>query len=168
MPNSQNTQLETPTTVTDAEVVDNEIEQNNQVGTNNIFNQQNNFHLVQNIDFEKLTVLYEKSPDIANRVMELYEKQQQHNIKSDDRVLTLEEKEQKVRHNEIPFQRKFAFRALNYSAILSIASLMAAGYFAYKGYPKLAGTSIAIVAGLVALNMLGARATKQNGKKTNK
>ena len=72
----------------------------------NVFNQQNNYHLAQNIDIEKLATLSKINPDIANRVMCLYEDQQKHNINIDKSILDLEQKEQKSRLAEKPYQRK--------------------------------------------------------------
>jgi uncharacterized membrane protein len=168
MPKSKNTQLETSTTTAKTEVVDQEPIQNTNPSISATFNQQNNFHLVQNIDLDKLAILHDKSPDIANRVISLYEKQQEHNISSDKRILTLEEKEQVVRHSEIPNRRKFAFASLYFAAGLSILSLGFAGYFAYLGYPVLAGIAISIVAGTVAVNILGLKAAKhEENKKDN-
>ncbi|MDD5407124.1 MAG: hypothetical protein PHE73_09325, partial [Sulfurovaceae bacterium] len=167
MPKSKNTRLDKSTTTAETEVVEQESERDSNPGSsvNNTFNQQNTFHLVQNIDLDKLAMLHEKSPDIADRVISLYEKQQEHNINSDKRILTLEEKEQVLRHSEIPNRRKFAFASLYFAAGLSILSLGFAGYFAYLGYPVLAGIAISIVAGTVAVNILGLKAAKQEDKK---
>ncbi|WP_152055455.1 hypothetical protein [Aliarcobacter butzleri] len=129
-----------------------------------IFNQQNNFHLSQNIDIGKLTQLSEKNPELANRIMSLYEKQQQHNINIDNKIIVIEEKEQDLRIKEIPFQRKFAFRVLNFAVILSIISLVAAAGFAYLGHTKLAATAIIIPITVTVANMLN----RNNKKKTNK
>ena len=57
-----------------------------------VFNQQNNFHLTQNIDIDKLTQLQGKNPELAKSIISLYEKQLQHNINIDNRILTIEEK----------------------------------------------------------------------------
>lgn len=122
-----------------------------------IFNQQNNFHLTQNIDIDKLTQLQGKNPELAKSIISLYEKQLQHNINIDNRILTIEEKEQDLRIQELPFQRKFAFRTLNFAVSLSIFSLITAGFFAYFSYSKLAATVIVIpititVAGILNRN----------------
>ncbi|MDD3775072.1 MAG: hypothetical protein PHV08_03825 [Sulfurovaceae bacterium] len=167
MPKSKNTRLDKSSTVAETEVVEQESERGSNSGSsvNNTFNQQNNFHLVQNIDLDKLNLLFSRSPEIANRVMDLYEKQLQHNINSDNRILTLEEKEQDMRHKEVPYRRKFAFRSLNFATVLSIASLLAAGYFAYLKYPYLAVTAISIVIGVAVANILGFKAAKQEDNK---
>lgn len=128
---------------------------------NAIFNQQNNYHLIQNIDIEKLTILSDKNADLANRVMCIYENQQKHNIKMDENILLIEKKEQELRLQEIPFQRKFAFRALNFAMSLSIISLITSGVFAYLGYPYLAAIAISIPIGVAVANMLGFKSTSQ-------
>ena len=51
-----------------------------------IFNQQNNFHLSQNIDISKISQLFDKSPELSDRIMSFYEKQQQHNIGIDNKT----------------------------------------------------------------------------------
>ena len=132
------------------------------VGT--VFNQQNNYHLAQNIDIEKLPTLSKINPDIANRVMCLYEDQQKHNINIDKSILDLEQKEQKSRLAEKPYQRKFAFRALNFAIVLSILSLGASAYFAFLGHTGLAVTAITIPMGVVVANLLGFRGLGQQSK----
>ena len=114
-----------------------------------IFNQQNNFHLTQNIDIDKLNQLSNKNPELAKSIIGLYEKQLEHNINIDNRILTIEEKEQ-----ALPFQRKYAFRALNFAVILSIVSLASAGFFAYFGHVKLAATAIVIPITITVANIL--------------
>ncbi len=130
----------------------------------NVFNQQNNYHLAQNIDIEKLATLSKINPDIANRVMCLYEDQQKHNINIDKSILDLEQKEQKSRLAEKPYQRKFAFRALNFAIVLSILSLGASAYFAFLGHTGLAVTAITIPMGVVVANLLGFKGLGQQSK----
>ena len=119
-----------------------------------IFNQQNNFHLTQNIDIDKLNQLSNKNPELAKSIIGLYEKQLEHNINIDNKILTIEEKEQALRAQELPFQRKYAFRALNFAVILSIVSLASAGFFAYFGHVKLAATAIVIPITITVANIL--------------
>lgn len=166
MPKSKNTKREIEAIESEVEIVGEKDDSAKGISpsTSNTFNQQNNFHLVQNIDLDKLSTLYDKSPDIANRVMDLYEKQQKHNVSIDNTILTLEKKEQKIRHDEIPYQRKFAFRSLNFAMGLSVCSLFAAGVFAYLKYPYLAGTAITIPIGVGVVNILGIKNTKQVNK----
>lgn len=125
-----------------------------------IFNQQNNFHLSQNIDISKISHLFDKSPELSDRVMSFYENQQRHNISIDNKILVIEEKEQNTRIQEIPFQRKFAFRTLTFAMLLSIISLGAAAYFANLGHIKLAGIAIIIPITITVANMLNRNNTK--------
>ncbi len=129
------------------------------------FNQQNNYHLAQNIDLDKLSILANNSPDLASRVMDLYDKQQQHNISIDTKILTLEETEQKSRLTETPYQRKFAFKALNFAMILSLFSLGTSAFFAYLGYSILAGIAITIPIGVGVANILGFKSANQKSDK---
>ena len=137
----------------------------NEVGvTTATFNQQNNYHLAQNIDLDKLTLLAEKSPELGDRVMKLYEKQQEHNISMDHRIANIEEKEQESRKIERPYQRKFAFRALNFAMILSVCSLATSAFFAYLGHTILASVAITIPIGVGVANILGFKAASQKSE----
>ena len=156
-----------PATVTspDVEVVEEQEDEKKSSYPNQVFNQQNNFHLSLNIDIDKLSVLSEKSPDIANRVVAIYEKQLEHNINSDNKIIKLEENEQNLRITEKPYQRKFAFTSLYFAMTLSILSLVFAVVFAYLKYPYLAVVSITIPISVAVANMLGFKASRH--KKSN-
>lgn len=133
-----------------------------------VFNQQNNFHLSQHIDLGKLTNLSIKSPDIANKVMELYAKQQEHNISIDNRILKLEEKEQELREMEAPHIRRFAFLTLYFGIFIGVLSLCAAVYFAYIKEPVLAGTAITIPFTMAVSSLLGKNKNKDSASKPKK
>jgi len=137
-----------------AEIVTNDKKLEQEKHNTAIFNQQNNFNLSQNIDIGKLTQLSVKNPELAQRVMDLYERQQQHNMNIDNKILTIEEKEQEARISNIPFQRKFIFRTLNFAVALSLISLCSAGIFAYLGHIKLAIISIVIPIIITVANIL--------------
>ncbi len=130
-----------------------------------VFNQQNNFHLIQSYDIEKITNLSIENPALADRLMKLYEKQQEHNIYMDKEILDIEKKEQQIRVEEQRYQRKFAFRALNFAMGLSILSLGCSIYFVYNGHYILAGTAISIPIGVAVSNMLGFKSSVQSKKK---
>lgn len=160
-------QKQQPKNSTECEVLENDSnDSSTSVGA--VFNQQNNYHLAQNIDIEKLATLSEINPNIADRVMYLYEEQQKHNISIDKSILELEQKEQKSRLAEKPYQRKFAFRALNFAIVLSILSLAASAYFAYLEHTGLAITAITIPMGVVVANLLGFKGLGQQVKKEQK
>ncbi len=132
-----------------------------------VFNQQNNFHLAPNIeiDIDKMTRLSNSNPDLADRIMKIYETRQQHSIRVDNKILSIEEREQQSRIGEKPYQRKFAFRALNFAMGLSVLSLGCSVYFAYSGHYILAGTAISIPIGVAVANMLGFKSIAQSEKK---
>lgn len=133
-----------------------------------VFNQQNNFHLSQQIDLGKLTNLSIKNPDIANKVMELYAKQQDHNISIDNRILKIEEREQENREIEAPYIRRFAFLSLFFAIIISLASLGVSIYFASIGAFWLAGTAITIPFSVAVANLIGRSKGKEPNTKPKK
>jgi uncharacterized membrane protein len=113
---------------------------------------------------DSLSSLSEKSPELAMKVMELYERQQEHNINIDKEIIKLERSEQRARIKEVPFQRKFAFQSLNFAMSLSILSLMTATVFAYLKYPYLAGIAITIPIGVGVANFLGFKSNRKIDK----
>lgn len=129
--------------------------------TQHIANIQNNFHFTQNIDLDKMSSLSEISPEIASRMMSLYEQQFEHAKAVDNKIIELEKTEQKARVEEIPFQRKFAFRSLNYALLISLSSLGFAAYCASIGADVLAGIGITVPISVAVANMLGFKAAKQ-------
>ena len=153
-----------PDIVEEAEVIET-IDSSSESNITATFNQQNNYHLAQNIDLDKLSILSNSLAELASRVMNLYEKQQQHNISIDTKILTLEETEQKARLTETPYQRKFAFKALNFAMILSLFSLGTSAFFAYLGYSILAGIAITIPIGVGVANILGFKSANQKPDK---
>lgn len=127
-----------------------------------ISNVQNNFHFAQKIDLDKMAQLNDSAPDLASRVMTLYENQFDHAKTVDNNIITLEKNEQTSRINERPFQRKFAFRSLNYAFSLSIAALGFAAYFATIEAYTLAGLSITVPISVAVANMLGYKSASQD------
>ena len=164
MSGSPNSQVSTDE-IEEVEIID-ESSPSSKPTVNATFNQQNNYHLVNNIDIEKLTQLAGISDLLADRVMSIYENQQQHNINIDNRIIALEEIEQKSRIAEIPHQRRFAFKSLNFAMILSVTALFTSIILAKMGYPVLAGTAITIPIGIAVANMLGKKAAVKTEKKT--
>lgn len=134
----------------ETESLDTEIVENNNTSSNNINATINNINLPAQLDLEKLAKLNSVAPELANKVVGLFEYEQ----KQADRIITLEEKEQASRINEIPHQRKFAFSSLIFAALISFVALGTSVYFAILGYPRLAATSITIPIGLVAVNII--------------
>ena len=122
------------------------------------FNQQNNFHLTQQLDPIALKELSMQDSELAKEYMAFYKSQQEHNKEMDKEVLTIEKIEQKARIEEIPHQRKFAFLSLFFSIGISLVSLAIAAYFAKLGYPWLAGTAITVPIGILAVNLINKKA----------
>lgn len=127
----------------------------------NIANIQQNFHFVQNIDISKLNELSLTDKDLADRIMKLYESQLEHSKKIDDFIMQAEEKEQNLRINDIPHQRKYAFRGQYLSVFIAILGLGLSTFSIYHSYPWVAGLSISIPVGIVAVNLLGIKNKNQ-------
>ncbi len=123
------------------------------------FNQQNNFHLSQQIDPIALKELSAQDYDLAKEYMAFYKSQQDHNKEMDKEVLTIEKTEQKARIDEIPHQRRFAFLSLFFSIGISLIALAASAFFANLGYPWLAGTAITVPIGILAVNLINKKAS---------
>lgn len=145
---------------TELEVIDDDSSITSPV-TQQIANIQNNFHFTQNIDLAKVTQLAEVSPDLADRYMTLCEKRQIQTENIDTFIMTTETKEQNSRISEKPYQRKFAFRSLNYALIISLSSLAFAAYCAHLGHTKLAIVGITIPISIAVANMLGSKSATQ-------
>ncbi|MCB4747234.1 MAG: hypothetical protein LGB54_01365 [Sulfurovum sp.] len=160
----KDSQKSPPDLIDETEVLDEKPNPSRESKITATFHQQNNYHLSQTIDLDQLSILSRNSPEIASRVMDLYEKQQQHNIECDEKIIALEEKEQKARLTEVPYQRKFAFRALRFAKLLALGGLISAAYFAFLRYPILGGVAITIPIGIGVANILGFKSTIGNTK----
>ncbi len=125
------------------------------------FNQQNNFHLSQQLDPIALKELSAQDPELAKEFLAFYKSQQEHNKAMDIEVLSIEKIEQQARISEIPYQRKYAFLSLFFSIGISLVSLGVAAYFAYLGFPGLAGITISVPIGVLALNLINKKTDKK-------
>jgi hypothetical protein len=122
------------------------------------FNQQNNFHLTQQLDPMALKELSAQDSELAKEYIAFYKSQQEHNKAMDIEVLSIEKTEQKARIDEMPHQRKYAFLSLFFSIGISLTSLGVAAYFAKLGYPWLAGIAISVPIGVLAVNLINKKA----------
>lgn len=147
----------------DLEIVEDNIDLQSH-DTQQIANIQNNFHFTQDIDLKKVTELSKVSPDLATKYMELCDRRQTQAENIDSFIMTMETKEQDLRITEQPYQRKYAFRSLNYALFISLASLSFAAYCAYLGHTKLAAVGITVPISIAVANMLGFKSGTQ--KKT--
>jgi len=127
--------------------------------TQQIANIQNNFHFSQNIEIDKLTLLAKNSSELADRLMTICERGR------DSFIIDTESKEQQSRIEERPYQRKYAFRSLSYVLLISLSSLIFAGYCASVKLPVLAGIGITIPISITVANMLGFKASSQKVSK---
>ena len=73
----------------------------------------------------------------------------------------METKEQDLRITEQPYQRKYAFRSLNYALLISLSALIFAGYCAYLGNTYLAIVGITIPITITVANILGFKSLSQ-------
>ncbi len=71
-------------------------------------NIQNNYYI--DATPNELAKLRQQDPELARDFMEMMKLQQKHNIQAENRILSLEEKEQEERINEAPFARKYILR----------------------------------------------------------
>jgi len=123
-------------------------------GTNTLAIQNNNY-FVQQIDLVALGKLNAKNPELAEKYMEIMQQQFEHSVNVDDRILSLEEKEQEKRHEDIPYQREYAFRGQIISSVTVVLSLITAGVLGTYGLEKAAIAAITVPIGVIAVNFLG-------------
>jgi hypothetical protein len=118
---------------------------------------QHNHYYPTPVDPKALLELVEKSPELADRYLKLHEEALKNIKEFDDRVLSLEEKEQILREEDIPYRRRYTFRAQTISAAIVFVSLGVSVFFGLMGMEKAAIATILIPIGVVAVNFLGIR-----------
>ena len=118
---------------------------------------QNNNYFTQQIDLVALGKLTTKDPEIAKMYMAIQQEQFDHSKSVDNRILTIEEKEQEARHTDIPNKKTYAFRAQLGSFAIVFGAFATAMVFGYFDMEKAAITSIVTGAGVIAVNFLGVR-----------
>lgn len=117
--------------------------------------QQNNYHFVQAIDIKALTALADKHPELADRVLSIYENQFEHAKNVDNQLLPMEKAEQELRISETPYVRKFAFRGQLFAIFTTVSGIGGAVVFALLDMPTVAGVCITVSLGTVAIQFLG-------------
>ncbi len=132
-----------------ADTVDENVEKGNLYAL-----QQNNIY-INHINLKELDSLAEKNPELAKKYLEIVEKVIQSSEKAEKEIINLEKQEQRQRHENIPYQRKYAYRGQILSFATIVVSFVAAGYFAYIGMEKATIAAIAIPIGIVAVNFIG-------------
>jgi len=118
---------------------------------------QNNNYFTQQIDLDALGELTTKDPEIAKMYMTIQQEQFEHSKAMDNKIIAIEEKEQYARLEDIPYQRKYVFRAQVGSIVIAILALITAISFGVIGMEKAAIASITIPIGILAVNFLGVR-----------
>ncbi len=105
--------------------------------------------------FDSLARLEKVDPELAKKAFELlhYDIEQSH--KEKQTLLALEQEEQQIRKEELPFLRKHAKRGQMFAFITSLAGLGTAIYFGSIGMQKAAIISITVPLGILAVQFLG-------------
>ena len=122
---------------------------------NNTLAIQNNNYFTQQIDLIALGKLTAKDPALAKMYMAIQTEQFEHSKSVDNRILTIEEREQEGRLSEIPNKKIYAFRAQMGSISIVLSSFITSICFGVLGMENAAIASIVTGAGIVAVNFLG-------------
>lgn len=115
---------------------------------------QNNFNITTNIDINSLTKLADVNSSLAERAMAIYETQLEYAKDIDDKILSLEKVNQEKEIEELPYIRKYSFRGQLYAALIAFGGLGTSIYFASLGAFVLAGVSITVPLGTLAVQFL--------------
>jgi len=115
---------------------------------------QNNFNITTNIDINSLTKLAEVNLDLADRAMKIYETQLEYAKEIDDQIISIEKTNQEKEIEELPFIRKYTYRGQILAAIIAIGGLLTSIYFASIGESVVAGISITVPLGTLAVQFL--------------
>lgn len=124
--------------------------------------QTNIINIAQYVDIDKLEHLNAENPRLADRYMSMLEDQLKQASKTEDSIMELEKQEQKLRATELPCQRSLFSKSLYFSTFMGFASLGVATFALHLGYPWVAGLSISIPVGILAVNLLGIKNKDQN------
>ena len=89
--------------------------------------------------------------------MDIVRDQFEHGKEMDNRVVTMEEKEQDGRLADQPNKKTYAFRAQIGSFSIVVGAFLTAIIFGFLGMEKAAITAIVTGAGVIAVNFLGVR-----------
>jgi len=117
--------------------------------------QNNYYHYEINISPKELSTLAQKDPKSAQMFLELQKSQLEHAKEVDRRILTLEEKEQDMRHKELPYARRLYARGQIFAFVTILLGFLSAVGFGYLKMEKAAIVSIAIAGGTVVAQFLG-------------
>jgi len=105
--------------------------------------------------FDSLARLEKRNPELAKKAFELLEYDIKESHKERQAILTLEQKEQQIRKEELPHLRRHAKRGQYFALIISLCGLGVAIYFGARGMEKAAIVSIVIPIGTLAVQFIG-------------
>jgi hypothetical protein len=117
--------------------------------------QANQFNITPGLDPAQIALLSETNKELADQLIEIEKKRIDHLISVEDRILKLEENEQTLRKEEMPYIRKFMYRGQTGAIVITVAALGSAIVLAYLGATTAATTAILVAGGSVAVNLLG-------------
>jgi len=116
--------------------------------------QQNlNIHLMPDV-FLSINELEKQNPELAKKALEMIEYDLKKSHEAKQKIILLEENEQIIRKDELPFIRKYAFRGQIFAFITGLAGLGTAIWFGNIGMEKAAIASMSITIGVLALNFI--------------
>jgi len=135
---------------------DNSVEtsDNGENGRQTTIFQANQFNISPGIDPTQIALLAETDKGLADRLIEMEEKRIEHLISVEDRILKLEENEQALRKEEMPYIRNFMYRGQTGAIVITVAALGSAIWLASLGATTAATTAILVAGGSVAVNLL--------------
>ncbi len=105
--------------------------------------------------FDSLARLRKTDPELAEKALELLEYDIEESHKEKQALLLLEQNEQQIRKEELPFLRKQAKRGQIFAFIVALAGLGSAIFFGLQGMEKAAIASIFVPLGTLAVHFLG-------------
>lgn len=103
-------------------------------GSNSVTLQQQNIYNMDASDIDALSRMMDAHPDIAKKILSF--KENEINIQKE--IVELEKTEQKIRKNDIPYQRGYAFLGQFMAYSLGVASIGGAAYFGFHNNTWLA------------------------------
>ena len=116
---------------------------------------QNNNYFTHQVDLSALGKLAAKNQDLADKYLDILKEQAEHSRAMDIEIIAIEKKEQEQRHEDIPYQRTYAFRGQAGSIVIAVLGLVVAIAFGAMSMEKAAMVAITVPVGVLAVNLLG-------------
>lgn len=95
-------------------------------------------------EIDALHKMQEAHPELVTQIMSFRSEE----LKIQNEIISIEKTEQKTRIEEIPYQRKYAFRGQAMAYSLGVLSLVGASYFGYNDKTILAGVFLTSTIGI--------------------